>query len=120
MSLKTYLLLMGAAAFIAGIVFLNTKITLDGSAMSCGTAAAPNLSNARQQDDVNELGRTLQGGEHYFDVTNYGGDCQAKIDTRRAWSIPLTVAGAAVLLGALVVRRKPAASDAAEASNDRG
>ncbi len=106
MSIKTYLALIGAATLIVGIVFMNTSIKLDGSGMSCGTAAAPNLSNARQQDDVNELGRTLQGGEQFFDVTHYGADCQAKVDTRRAWSIPLTVAGGVVLLGALVVRRK--------------
>lgn len=120
MSLKTYLMLIGAAAAIAGIVFLNTSITLDGSAMACGTAAAPNLANARQQDDVNELGRTLQGGAAYFDITHYGADCQAKIDTRRAWSIPLAIAGAAVFVGALVVRRKPTAVGATDSSHDHG
>lgn len=111
MSPRAFTGLVGAVALIVGLAFMMMTVTLDagsigGGQISCGSAFELDLGAARHEDQVNEIGRTLTGGEAMFDETDHAADCRSAVTTRRVWSIPLAVLGAVMLLGAIVVRQR--------------
>ena len=114
MSLRRFIMLVGAVALIAGVVGLLTPVSItpkNRNNFSCGNAMHSNMSAAREQDAKNiDLEFHYGGITNLLGEANYAGDCASSLASRRAWSIPLAAVGAITVAGALLVRRKPQAS----------
>lgn len=107
--MRTYVGLVALVALIVGFIAMNQSVSAPtNSGISCGTAMAENYSAARQKDQLNELTATMS---RYQSLSDYEGECRSAISGRRMWSIPLTVVGLVVVIGAVVAgRRKPDAA----------
>jgi hypothetical protein len=97
-------LFLGAVALIVGIVGLLAPVSVsaEGEIVRCGSAVAPDLSDARAHDDGNAANVPV------LDVvlvdTNFTRLCQKDLEDRRLWTISLAVVGALAIPGALVLR----------------
>ncbi|OHU95135.1 aminopeptidase [Mycobacterium talmoniae] len=110
MSIRRYILLVGAAALFAGLIGLLVPVSVTGSdegTIGCGNAMVSDLSDARSANDQNLANVPVVN--QLVPHTDYVAECQSSLAGRRAWSIPLTVVGGLTVLGAAVVRRRPAA-----------
>jgi hypothetical protein len=108
MTVRRLILVLGAAVLIAGVIALFTPVSVSGGndvTLGCGNAVASDLSAAREADD--KSGANVPILNQFIPHTNYVTQCQAGLSHRRAWSMPLAVAGVIVIAGALLVRGRP-------------
>lgn len=106
MSLQRLILLLGAAALIAGVIALLVPVSVsgeDGQSVGCGNAVAADLSEARAANERNLADVPILN--QIIPSTDYVAECQDAVSSRRAWSIPLAVVGALAIAGALVMGR---------------
>lgn len=113
MLLRRVILFIGAIALVVGVVGLLTPVSVspEQQTVRCGSAVAPDLSDARAEDDRSPANVPVLG-EVVVD-TNYTRLCRKDLTDRRLWTITLAVAGglAAAAAGALEVRdRRSSAS----------
>jgi hypothetical protein len=102
---RRLILLIGAALLVAGVIALlvPVSITANGKSIGCGNAVAADTSEAEAANgqtvaDVPILNQIVPH-------TDYVAECNHAVSSRRSWSIPLTVVGALVAAGSLVVPR---------------
>jgi hypothetical protein len=69
--------------------------------VSCGSAIAPDLTEARSRDDGDAANGAV-GGELIYD-TNYTRLCDKELEDRRLGSIPLAIVGV-LTLGAVLAQ----------------
>jgi hypothetical protein len=89
-----FILCLGGALVGIGLVALNFPVFLDsydqwGWQIKCGTGYSTNLMQAEIASQV-----TPQ--------TNFVDQCQSALEVRRAWTIPIAVAGWLILSGLAV------------------
>jgi predicted cobalt transporter CbtA len=82
---------LGAIAIIVAIAFLTTPVSLDDDAIHrCGTVLSPT------EDQYSDSAAAA---------------CEDAVGDRRAWTVPVGIAGLVVVAGALVVKPRRAAGD---------
>jgi hypothetical protein len=101
-------LFSGAVALIVGIAGLLTPVSVspEDKTVSCGTAVAPDLSEARANDDRSAANVPILGeveAEVVADI-NYTRLCQMDIEDRRIWTISLAGVGAFAVATTLGLR----------------
>jgi hypothetical protein len=94
----------GAVALIVGIAGLLTPVSVapEDKTVSCGTAVAPDLSEARANDDRSVANVPILD-EVVADI-NYTRLCQMDLTDRKIWTISLAGVGALAIVGTLVLR----------------
>lgn len=99
-------LFLGVVAMIVGIAGLLTPVSVssEGQIVACGSAVAPDLSQARAHDDGNAA-NVLIIDEVVAD-TDFTRLCQMELTDRRLWTITLTAAGGLVIGGTLLLRMR--------------
>ena len=85
---------VGLVALLVGVLGLLTPVSVspDLEVVSCGTAIAPDLSEARSQDDASAANVPI--GDEVVTDTNYTRLCGMEIEDRRLWTIALAGVGA--------------------------
>jgi hypothetical protein len=110
MSARRIVLAAGAILVIAGVIALLVPVSVpngNGSSIGCGNAVAEDLSGARSANDSTVANVPILN--QIVPHSDFVAQCQSAVSSRRAWSIPVTVLGALVAAGALVVRPRGAA-----------
>ena len=87
-------LFLGALALIVGVAGLLTSVSVSAgqTTVQCGSAVAPDLSQARAEDDRG-VANVPMLGEVVVD-TNVTRLCRMELTDRRLWTISLAAAGA--------------------------
>jgi len=62
--------------------------------------------NAAVADQRNEMGRNLTGDRDMYPDRDYVTECRDATRMRQVWAIPTAIVGGALLLGAVLVRRR--------------
>ncbi|MGY4709390.1 aminopeptidase [Mycolicibacterium sp. CBM1] len=104
MTVKRLVLLVGAALFVVGVIALLVPVSTsdgNGGSIGCGNAISADLSGAREANSKTVANVPILN--QVVPHADYVAQCQSEVSQRRAWSIPLTVIGALVAGGALVV-----------------
>lgn len=111
MSARAFLGVIGAFTLIGALVVLWSPITLDdtdveGAAVVCGDVFSRKRGNAAVADQRNEMERTLAESRYLYPDRDYVTECRDAKRMRRVWAIPSAIVGGALLLGAVLVRRR--------------
>lgn len=113
MTVRRLTVLVGAVILVVGLSGMLLPVSVsdgNGASIGCGNAVAADLSGARSANDktVANIPILNQVVPH----TDYVAQCESSVSSRRAWSIPVTVVGALITVGALVLsgRRGAAAN----------
>lgn len=107
MSLRWFLVAVGAAAMLVGIVLGFTPVSADGvygvnDSFSCGSAFAPNLDEAAARDMMSDrVGWNLGLAPGGHDTP---GACEDAIGSRPAFAWVLLGGGTVLAFGGLIVR----------------
>jgi hypothetical protein len=104
MNLRRLILLVGAIALITGVIGLLVPVSVpgpDGGSIGCGNGIVADTSAAREADSTNIANLPIL--EQFIPHTDYVTQCQSAVSQRRAWTIPVTVVGLAVIAGAFFV-----------------
>jgi hypothetical protein len=102
---RRLIIAVGAVLLLAGVIGLLTPVSIpdgNGNSISCGNAAATDLSAARSANDKSVANIPILN--QVVPHTDYVAQCQSSVGSRRTWTIPLTVAGIIAIGGALLVR----------------
>lgn len=94
----------GAVALIVGIAGLlaPVSVSVEDKTVNCGTAVAPDLSEARANDDRSAANVPVLGG--ILVDTNFTRLCQMDLEDRRIWTISLAGVGLLTIAGTLALR----------------
>jgi hypothetical protein len=108
---RAFLGVIGAFTLIGALVWLWSPITLEdtdveGTPVACGDVFRSKTGNAAVADQRNEMRRTLAGNRYMYPDRDYVTECRDAKRMRQVWAIPLAVIGGALLLGAVLVRRR--------------
>ncbi|GFG75518.1 aminopeptidase [Mycobacterium botniense] len=106
MGARRVIVIIGAAVLAAGLIGLFLPVSVSGGgsgSIGCGNAVASNLSSAQSANNQNPANLPIVS--QLVPHTDYVAECQSSLSSRRAWSIPLTIAGVIAAGGALLVRR---------------
>jgi hypothetical protein len=111
MSPRAFLGVIGAFTLIGALVWLWSPITLDdtdveGRPVACGDVFRSDSGNATVADQRNEKGRNLIGDRDMYPERDYVTECREAKRMRQVWAIPFAILGGALLLGAVLVRRR--------------
>ena len=79
---------------------------MEGTRVACGDVFSSDSGNAAVADQRNELGRTLTESRYMYPDREYVTECRDAKRTRQVWAIPSAIVGGALLLGAVLVRRR--------------
>jgi len=104
MNLRRLILLVGAVALIAGVIGLLVPVSVpgpDNGSIGCGSGLVQNLSAAQQADGSNPANLPILN--EVIPHTNYVTQCQSALSGRRAWAIPVAVAGLVLIGGSFFV-----------------
>jgi hypothetical protein len=118
MNPRTFVVLVAVAVtVVAGVLLLSTvsATTAAGGSVTCGTAAEPSNTKAKQLSDSADAGNglnALAGVPYRFPniYVGYAQACADAISTRQGWGLSLLGIGLVGLLGGGFVRRQPQAS----------
>lgn len=105
MSVRRFVLLLGAIALVVGIIGLLVPVSVsggDGGSLGCGNAAISDLSSARQAN--NKSVASIPILNQIVPHTDFVAECQSALSSRRSWTIPVAVIGAIAVVAALFVR----------------
>ncbi|HZQ33562.1 MAG TPA: aminopeptidase [Mycobacterium sp.] len=121
MNARVLALIVGAALLIAGVIGLLVPASassndLQGSneSVSCGVPIAGGDTSKAEEKDKN-LGNAVANGANSLGLpgvanatpqTHFVAACNSAINTRLAWTIPLAIVGALVLVGSFAVGRR--------------
>jgi hypothetical protein len=97
---------VGAVLLLAGVIGLLVPVSIsdgNGGSISCGNGVATDLSAAKNANDKSVANIPILN--QIVPHTDYVAQCQSSVGSRRAWTIPLTIAGIIAVGGALLVRR---------------
>ena len=111
MTARRLIIAVGAVLLLAGVIGLFVPVSIsdgNGNSISCGNAVATDLSAARNANDKSVANIPILN--QVVPHTDYVAQCQSSVGGRRAWTIPLTIAGIIVVAGALLVRRSEGAA----------
>ena len=111
MTARRLIIAVGAVLLLAGVIGLLTPVSVsdgNGNSISCGNAVATDLSAARSANDKSLANIPVLN--QVIPHTDCVAQCQSSVGSRRAWTIPLTVAGIIAVGGALLVRRSEGAT----------
>jgi hypothetical protein len=101
---------VGAVLLLAGVIGLLTPVSVsdgNGHSVGCGNAVAMDLSAARNANNSSVANIPILN--QIIPHTDYVGQCQAEVGSRRAWAIPLAVLGIIVIGGTLLTGRRGSA-----------
>ncbi len=104
MNLRRLVLLVGAVVLIVGAIGLLVPVSVpgpDNGSIGCGNGLAQDLSAAREVDNNNPANLPILN--EVIPHTNYVTQCQSAVSSRRAWAIPVAVAGLVVIAGSFFV-----------------
>lgn len=95
---------VGVVALLVGILGLITPVSVSPyrQVVSCGSAIAPDLSEARSLDDTSAANVPV-AGEVVVD-TDYTQLCRMELEDRRLWTITVAVVGALAMSAAGIQR----------------
>jgi membrane protein implicated in regulation of membrane protease activity len=101
--LRWFVALAGLAAVLGALVSLSIPMTLHvvdrtGVPIACGTGLNSGGETARHEDSLNHQQHQLVGAQ--FVVTDYAGECTARVVDRRWLAAGVAGFGAALALGA--------------------
>jgi hypothetical protein len=102
---------VGAVLLLAGIIGLLVPVSVsdgNGHSIGCGNAVAEDLSAARNANNTSVAGVPVLN--QIIPHTDYVGQCQSSVGSRRAWTIPLAVVGILAVGGVLLTGRRGAAA----------
>lgn len=105
MTLRRVVLVVGAVVLVVGIIGLLVPVSVsdgNGGSLGCGNAAISNLSSAREAN--NKSVANIPVLNQVIPHTDFVAECQSALSSRRSWTIPVTVIGAIVVVGAFVVQ----------------
>lgn len=105
MTLRRFVLVVGAVALVVGITGLLVPVSVsdgNGGRLGCGNAAISDLSSAREAN--NKSVASIPILNQIVPHTDFVAECQSALSGRRSWTIPVTVIGAVALIGAYFVR----------------
>jgi hypothetical protein len=105
MTVRRFVLVLGAAALVIGIIGLLVPVSVSDSkrgSLGCGNAAISNLSSAREAN--NRSVASIPILNQIVPHTDFVAECQSALSSRRSWTIPVTVIGAIAIVAALFVR----------------
>jgi hypothetical protein len=105
MTVRRFVLVLGAVALVVGIIGLLVPVKVsdsNGGSLGCGNAAVSDLSRAR--DANNKSVASIPILNQIVPHTDFVAECQSALSSRRSWTIPVTVTGAIAVVGALFVR----------------
>ena len=94
----------GVVALLVGVVGLLAPVSASPPQepnVSCGSAVAPDFSEARAHDDGSAANVPVL--DELIVDTNYTELCDMAINDRRAWTIPVAAIGALVLAAAVAL-----------------
>ncbi|MGB3351524.1 MAG: hypothetical protein WBB00_01990 [Mycobacterium sp.] len=100
MKLRLVLVFVGVVSLLVGIVGLMVPVSIsaDRTDVSCGSAVAPDLSEARANDDASAANVPVADG--IVTDANATRLCTKDLEDRRLWTIPVAAVGALALLAA--------------------
>lgn len=105
MTARRLAMLIGAIILIIGVIGLLVPVSVsddDGKSVGCGNALVSDTSAAR--DATNEGVGGVPVLNELVPHTDFVALCNDAVSSRRSWTIPVTVVGAVVILGALLIR----------------
>ena len=105
MSVRRFVLVLGAIALVVGIIGLMVPVKVSGGdsgSIGCGNAAISDLSSARQAN--NKSVASIPILNQIVPHTDFVAECQSALSSRRTWTIPVAVIGAIAVVAALFVR----------------
>lgn len=114
MKIRLMIVAIGVVALIVGVVGLLAPVSASKeNQVECGSALAPDLSEARSYDDGNAANVPVPEVIDGVDTDGVAVDgvivdrnftrlCQMNLDDRRIWTITVAAAGALLAGGALV------------------
>jgi hypothetical protein len=111
-TLRRLIIGVGAVLLLAGVIGLLTPVSIsdsNGHSVGCGNAVAPDLSAARNANETSVANVPILN--QIVPHTDYVGQCQSSVGSRRAWTIPLAVLGIIAIGGTLLTGRRTAISD---------
>ena len=78
-------------------------VSVSGSngSVGCGNAVSEDLTSAHSAD--NGTGANIPILNQFIPHSDYVGQCESAVSSRRSWSIPLAVVGALALAGSFVL-----------------
>lgn len=111
MTPRAFLGVIGVFTLIGALVALWTPITLEdtdvgGTPVACGDAFSSARGNAAVVDQRNEMGRNLTGERDTYPRRDYVAECRDAKRMYQVWATPLAIVGGALLLGAVLGRRR--------------
>ena len=104
MNLRRLILLVGAVALIVGAIGLFVPVSVpgpDNGSIGCGNGLSSDLSAAREANNNNPANLPILNA--IIPHTDYVTQCQSALSGRRAWTIPVAVAGLMVVAGSFFV-----------------
>jgi hypothetical protein len=118
-SVRAFVGIVGAVLLIIGLWGLTTQVTVPAvhsPSIVCGNGWHENADPGAVDTMTSALeGRTYPGG---FAAAQ--AECDHAIAARRAWTLPLTLAGALIILGAATVRRRGTSDQHGAGQQQRG
>ncbi len=112
MTLRRLIIGVGAVLLLAGVIGLLAPVSIsdsNGHSIGCGNAVATDLSAARSANETSVANVPILN--QIVPHTDYVGQCQSSVGSRRAWTIPLAVLGIIAIGGTLLTGRRTAISD---------
>ena len=104
MNLRRLILLVGAVALVVGVIGLLMPVSVpgpDNGSIGCGNGLAQDSSAAQKADNSNPANLPILN--QVIPHTDYTAQCQSAVSGRRAWTIPVTIVGLAVIAGSFFV-----------------
>jgi hypothetical protein len=105
MTVRRFVLVLGAVALVVGIIGLLVPVSVsdsNGGSLGCGNAVISDLSSARKAN--NNSVASIPILNQIIPHTDFVAECQSALSSRRSWTVPVTVVGAIAIVAALFVR----------------
>src|ERR1700739_1945586 len=104
---RRLIIAVGAVLLLAGVIGLLVPASISpasANSISCGKAVATDLSAARNANDKSLANIPILN--QVVPHTDYVAQCQSSVGGRRAWTIPLTIAGIIAVSGGPLGQRR--------------
>ena len=107
MTVRRLILGVAAVLLLAGVIGLLVPVSVsdgNGGSIGCGNAVVPDLTAARNVNDKSVA--SIPVVRQFVPHTDYVAQCESSVESRRMWTIPLTVVALLGMASALSVRRE--------------